>query len=255
MRALSRSPRVVRPDLVSRSCSSATKRFTVSRMSLSFMRNSFPNPAPHFPSVGAPQDGRTPSQPLRCMILPTGFAFGKLEVDLELDLLAHQDAAGVERHIPVEAPVAAIDRARQRATDFAVAGGIDAVAAVLVVELDLVGDALDREIGDDLVAISLLSDLLGLEDYRGVVLDIEEIRAPEVLVAIDAAGVDAGQLDLHPTLGRRDVAGIALDLAGKTREPPSHLRQPHVAHHEGDARVGPIDRPGHGYPPFLVPVP
>src|SRR5918996_4145488 len=120
------------------------------------------------------------------------FALSELEVDLELDLLAHQDAAGVERHIPVEAPVAAIDRARQRATDLAIAGGIDAPAAVLVVELDLVGDALDGEIADDLVAVSPLSDLLGLEDHRGVVLDIEEIRAPEVLVAIDAAGVDAG---------------------------------------------------------------
>src|ERR1017187_10581819 len=79
----------------------------------------------------------------------SGLVERELAVDLELDFLADQKAAASEGNVPREAPVRAIHGPGEGATNLGVAERIDDRAAVLVVEGDLLGQAVDRQVAGE----------------------------------------------------------------------------------------------------------
>src|SRR6202040_3256497 len=96
--------------------------------------------------------------PCRCRLCISGLLQREFAVDLELDLLADEESTTAERDVPREAPVAAVDGSGERAADLGVAVRINNRAVVLVVEGDLLGHALDRQIGGHFVVVAVTLD-------------------------------------------------------------------------------------------------
>src|ERR1700688_1348173 len=94
----------------------------------------------------------------------------ELAVDLELDLLADEQAATTEGNVPVEPPVGAGDGPGQRAADLDVAVRVNGRATVLVIERDLAGDAFDLKVARDLEVVAGGRDRLQREDDLRVLL-------------------------------------------------------------------------------------
>ena len=104
---------------------------------------------------------------------------GLLErLDFEGDghLVADDGAAGLERHVDVDAEVLAIQHDSGREPgDLAMAhAGVDAVE--LEVETDRLGDALEGEITVEHVVVAVLADGGRREGGRRVCLDVEDSR-------------------------------------------------------------------------------
>src|SRR5581483_5194354 len=116
--------------------------------------------------------------------------------DVDLDFVAHEHAAGLERLVPLEAPLAAADRALRAETEAIVAPRILAGARLLDVEDDLVRLIANREIARDFVVAARAFDLLALEDHLREFLRVEEVGRAQVAVALVLARVDARGVDL-----------------------------------------------------------
>src|SRR3954452_2050292 len=69
-----------------------------------------------------------------------------LALNLDLDLLAHHDATGLEGHVPGQAPVLAVDLGVRAEREDALAVAVDGRALELHDELDRLGGALDGEL-------------------------------------------------------------------------------------------------------------
>ena len=110
------------------------------------------------------------------------------------DLVADEHAAGLERRVPLDAEVLAVDRAGRREPGLGVAPRVLADAAELEVERDRPGDALDRQVAVQLVVAAGGLDAGRAERHRRVVLDVEEVVRAQVVVAALVAGVDRGHL-------------------------------------------------------------
>src|SRR6478752_6349715 len=108
------------------------------------------------------------------------------DIHFELDLVADQPAAGLEGDVPVEAPVLAIDLGLGAETgpSRAVHPGVE--AEELDVEVDRLGDVLDRHVGGDYEVGAALAtrgpDLRGYDADLGIRLGGEEIAASQVRV-------------------------------------------------------------------------
>src|SRR6478672_9737112 len=114
------------------------------------------------------------------------------DVDFELDLVADQPAAGLEGDVPVETPVLAIDLGLGVETCPARAVHANVEAEELDIEVDRLGDILDRHVGgDDELVATLRLDPRGYDADLRVGLDREEVVAPQVRVTRAEAGVDA----------------------------------------------------------------
>ena len=136
----------------------------------------------------------------------------RLDVEDELDLVADDHPAAGELVLPGDAEVVAVDRGARLEADTA------QVALVLVtdperrlplpeggdVERDGSRDAADRELDLALegCAASALGEAPGEGDL-GVILDVEEVAAAEVLVALLLAGPDPGGVDLPSKVASR----------------------------------------------------
>src|SRR6266699_745884 len=139
-----------------------------------------------------------------------------LDLDDELDLLAHHDAAGRQRHVGGDAPVCAVDLADGRQAGPGAAVGVRAEAVHLDGQLHRSGDALDGQlaVGDDDLAVPLLVPRV----ERG-------------------HGDGGGSRRLQRVVCGDD---LALDLG----EVPADLADHKVAGHEPDVRVDRVDVPG-----------
>ena len=71
------------------------------------------------------------------------------DVELELDLLGDEDAAGLERGVPGQAPVLAVEGGRALEADAQVAEGVLGRAGLLEGDGDGLGDALDGQVAGD----------------------------------------------------------------------------------------------------------
>jgi hypothetical protein len=76
-------------------------------------------------------------------------------------------------------------------------------------------------------------------------LDVQEVRAAQVLVPHRDGGVDRGGLDLGRHPGPLDVRGD-VDAAGELPEPPVDARQAQVPDGDHDGRVRRVDGPRSG---------
>src|SRR4029450_10863361 len=118
------------------------------------------------------------------------------DVELQLDLLAHQQVAAAERLVEGHVPVAAVELAGDLERDALVAPRVGLLALYLGGERDRLGDAVHRQVAGDLERV--LVDLLDggrLESELRVLLDAEEVGRAQVLVTPGVAGVDGDALD------------------------------------------------------------
>src|SRR5437764_11269067 len=87
-------------------------------------------------------------------------ALDRSDVELELDLLAHEDAALVERDLEGEAPVATVDRRLALEPDSEAAPRVGRGAGQLPLDGDGVALAVDRQVTDQ--GVDVVLDLLDL---------------------------------------------------------------------------------------------
>ncbi len=75
-------------------------------------------------------------------------------------------------------------------------------------------------------------------------LRMEEIRAPEMGIALLVARMDGRGIDFDVDFRFRDVGIIQLQIAANGTEFATDVGDHHVAHLEMNGRVGRVDRPG-----------
>jgi hypothetical protein len=86
-------------------------------------------------------------------------------------------------------------------------------------------------------AIALLSDLRTLEGEFGELLDVEEVWALEMAVALIIAGIYAGCHDVDVDSGFRDIAGIVVNGPIEIAERAGNVTDHQVADGETDSGV------------------
>src|SRR3954447_13419718 len=189
---------------------------------------------------------------LTVLLLTVSHLLGALDsgnVELELDLLADEDAALVERDLEGKAPVATVDGRLALEADAEAAPGVDRGAVELPVDRHRVGLAVDGEVTDQ--GVDVVFDLLHLGADEGdlrVVGDVEEVRGLEVRVTVGVAGVDALDVDLDLGPAVLGVLLVQEDLAAVDLEPAADGRDHRVLGREAQPAVGGVDvvRPGDG---------
>src|SRR5215212_4537502 len=118
------------------------------------------------------------------------------DLELEDDLVADEDAAGLERGVPGDAVVLAADRDRALEADALVAERVLSGALELEGHRDPVRHVLDGQVAGDLEGgLVDLADVGGDEGDLRVLLEGEEVVGAQVLVALGVAGVDARRVD------------------------------------------------------------
>ena len=117
------------------------------------------------------------------------------DVELQLDLLGDEHAAGLERGVPGEAPVLAVDGDLALEAHAEVAERVLSGAGLLEHDGDGLAGVLDGQVTGDgplgAVALDLGRGEGDGREGRGV----EEVGGLQVTVAVGRAGVDAGDVD------------------------------------------------------------
>src|SRR3954454_23399142 len=99
------------------------------------------------------------------------------DVELELDLVRHQEATGLERGVPGQAPLLAVEGGAALEAEAGVAERVLGRAGQLEVDRDRLGDVLDGQVAGDRPVVAVAGDLGGDEGDLGVGLDVEEVGA------------------------------------------------------------------------------
>src|SRR4051812_27314310 len=109
----------------------------------------------------------------------SGLVEDRLDGELDLDLVADQQLAAVERDVEVDTEVLAVDLGGRLETDPGVAVGVLLDTEELHVEVHGVGDALDGELAGGGGAV----EGRGHERHRAALLHVEEVGRAQVAVA------------------------------------------------------------------------
>src|SRR3954447_21473557 len=105
-----------------------------------------------------------------------GVLLHRLQVDRDLDLVAQHRAAGVERLVPDDPVVLAVERGLDLEAGPGISLGILDLAAVGHRQGDLLADAVHGQRARDVVLVLAGGlDRLALEGDLGILLDVEEI--------------------------------------------------------------------------------
>src|SRR4029077_11766551 len=204
------------------------------------------NPGPGAGSVITSASART------APLSPTAFTsrnlrgglLHRLDFGLNLDAISDEHAAGLERLIPRQTEVLAIDRRRRRERGADVAPRVLRLAVLFDAKHHLARDAPDCQIADDidLVARSWL-DARADETQFGILRGVEEIRRLEMSIAVRHACLDARGVDRHRDGGLGEVAVRHLHGAGPARERPAHFRDHQMPYRKVQARMAAVDLP------------
>lgn len=157
----------------------------------------------------------------------------EFDLDLEGDLLRHEQPAGFEDHVPGETPVLAVDPSAGAEHGAVVAPRIGGVTQVVHRQCDGTGDALDGEVAMHPPGRALDLDTDGTVGRRRVVLDVEEVARAEVVIAADVAGVDRRHIN-HDLDGRVRRVGAYDHRAGDAGEATADLGEAEVAADEAE---------------------
>src|SRR5438876_12017583 len=103
-------------------------------------------------------------------MLPDG-----LELHFERGSVAHEDAASLERHVPVQTEVFPIELGHRCKASDRLAEWVGAKAVERDIERDLACLSADREIAGDLEVFPRARDAAALEGHRGMVGDVEKV--------------------------------------------------------------------------------
>src|SRR5690349_941562 len=132
----------------------------------------------------------------------------RLGLDLELHLLADQHATGLQRLVPGDAEVLAVDLGGGGEADDLLAPGAHGQALELDVQRHLAGHAADGELAGELEVLALrLGQAGAAEDDLRVLLGFQEVAAAQVVVAVDDARLDACRRHVHLDAGLQRVLG------------------------------------------------
>src|SRR5665647_2277654 len=118
----------------------------------------------------------------------------RLDLDAELDLLADQPATGLERLVPREAPLLAVDLRLGGKESALTAERVAHLPVVLGLQRDGPGYSTDGEIAVDLpVVVAVVFHTRARERQLRVRVDLEEVRAAQMIVALmlDCVGSSA----------------------------------------------------------------
>src|SRR6185312_646332 len=170
-----------------------------------------------------------------------------LQLEVDLDLLADEETAGLQRLVPLGAELLALDGHPAVEGELGLPPGILGLPQPLDGDGDRLRDVTDREVaGHGQLVAARRRDLGALEGELGKLLGIEEVGRLEVAVALLVVGRDARGVDRHLDARLRPVLFIQRQRSLPLEEPPAHLGDHHVANGEGDVGVGLVDLPGLG---------
>src|SRR4051794_14154630 len=125
---------------------------------------------------------------------------GRDGLDRQFDpyVLADEEPAGFERHIPSEPEVLAIDVGRRAEADALVTHWRGAAAIEVDLQRDWPGRVAHGQVANQLPGVvPQRPHRRRRERDRGVLVDVEEVSALEVSITIVVAAVQAGHTDLH----------------------------------------------------------
>src|SRR5450756_1329156 len=167
----------------------------------------------------------------------------RLDLDAHLELLANQPATGLERLVPGEAPLLAVDVRLGGEEGALTAERVAHLPVVLGLHRDGLGYSTDGEIAVDLpVVVAVVLHTRARERQLRVRVDLEEVRAAQMIVALLGARVDAGRLDRHARARLRRVLGD-VQHAFELAEAALDLGHHQVTGLELDRRVRGVERP------------
>src|SRR5207237_3616540 len=151
-------------------------------------------------SAAQPRLGLTPMIPTTSFDAGTGTSVDamRLDLDLDVDLLADEEAAGLDHHVPGHPPVLAIDARLRGCGEHRLAFHVRSPSEELAGEGDGPRNVFDRQIAVEFERRPARGPHGGaLEGQHGVLLDLEEVAAHQVLVALLGVRRDAVGLHLH----------------------------------------------------------
>jgi hypothetical protein len=160
-------------------------------------------------------------------------------------LSATDEATGLERDVPLQAEVLAADLGLRGEARLRIVPRVDRDAVELELEVDLLGDALDGEVGVQHVAAAGGLDARADEGPRGVVLDVEEVAAAQVAVAALVAQCRwtwPGRW-LRPSRTGSGSSPTVM-VPAKSVKLAADLRDHEVTDAEADSAVAGVDGPG-----------
>src|SRR5947208_9561074 len=161
----------------------------------------------------------------------------RFDVERELDLVADDHAAAGEFVLPGDTEVVAVDPGGRLEADpahfplvlLADPPGRLPLAQILDVERDRSRDAADRQL--DLAfergVAGALGETAAERDLR-MVLDVEEVGAPQMLIALRFAGPDPGRVDLALEGRVKATIRVQLQPSVDVLEQTAHPRDHHV---------------------------
>lgn len=148
------------------------------------------------------------------------FCLNALNVQMNLDILSDDQSSGIERFVPHHAEVFAIQFAIGSESGSRVPPWVFRDAVQCAGEGDFFGHAVEREMADDLVGLSVFLSGFHLVGDRRELFGIQEVGIPQMpitflVVRIDRVGID-GRLDGFESFCGR----IQFDESTIVREPP-----------------------------------
>ena len=167
-----------------------------------------------------------------------GLLLDSRDLELNLDLLGDQHAAGLQRSVEVDAEVPAVDLGGCLEAQAGIAKGVLSGSNVFNVEVDGLGGVLNGEVtGDGAVAILINVEVGGLEGDLRVLLYCEEVLVLYVCIAVIVAGGNGCGTDGGLSVGLSDVLGHG-DGAFEVCEVTANLGDHRVLGDESDNGVG-----------------
>src|ERR1700743_3811031 len=176
---------------------------------------------------------------------PVILGFYELEGDVDLYVIAENDAAGVRGHVPGEAEFLAVDLAADGEAGAGVTPGIFYDAAEFHFELYIFCDAVHREVAVDIVG-TVIVDVLDPGDNEFDLRDVggvEEGGGLYVAVALFLFRIDGGAVDGEGGLCGGEVITFRGDIGGEGREGAGHGGDHQVLYLEFDFRMRGVQYP------------
>src|SRR5260370_16120901 len=172
----------------------------------------------------------------------------ELGIERNGNLVTNQNAAGLQRRVPGQAEVFAVDLGRRRGRDPGKSPGILRRRCwPFNRKRHLAGNAPDGQVAVDFqFSFTDNFDVAGFERQAGKLLDVQEVGALEVRVALRFAGFNRGRFNqcLDARLCR--VAFSVVEDSSDFGEMPLHVGNHHVLDLEFGGRVWRGNVPGGG---------
>src|SRR5690606_15643426 len=176
-----------------------------------------------------------------CRVFTAEPRSGRLDgrhLELERHLLADEHTTGLQRRVPLDVEVLAVDRDRAFEAHPDVAERVGRHAFIGEVDADRLGDVLDGQVtGEPVGRLVQLLDAGGDEGDLRILLDVQEVVGAQVFVTLLVARVDAGGLDAYRRRGLRRVLTVEIQVAFEVVEATTNLGDHRVPGDEPDPRV------------------